>query len=98
MLLDLGAELGAAQDVPPEWQPFVTSDGSRLVVRGDKTAGVDIFLTIAGGLIVSDRIEDVIDRMRARGIEPRPSRFAVVPCFSPGLSPVHTASSTASTR
>jgi len=87
MLLDLAAERGASADVPPEWQPFVTSDGAGLVVRGDKTAAVDIFLTVSGGVIVSDRIEDVIDRMRARGIEPRPSRFALSALLHSGLVP-----------
>jgi hypothetical protein len=87
MLLDLGAERGALAEVPPEWQPYVTREGAGLVVRGDKTAAVDIFLTVSSGVIVSDRIEDVIDRMRARGIEPRPSRFAVSALLHSGLVP-----------
>ena len=87
MLLDLGAVRKTDTEVPLEWREFVAHDGGGLVVRGDDTAATEIFLTDRAGVLVSDRIEELLDRMRAGGDEPVVSPFAVSALISSGLTP-----------
>jgi asparagine synthase (glutamine-hydrolysing) len=73
--------------VPAGWRSRVVSDGAGFTVRGDKTAAPDLLLSATAGVVVSDRIEDVVERLRSNGVEPRPSAFAVSALLQSGLVP-----------
>ncbi len=87
MLLDLDVVNGQNRGVPPAWHAYVEHSGNSLVVRGDKTARTDIFLTLSAGVVVSNRIEDVLQRMLARGVNPQPSLFGITALLQSGLVP-----------
>ena len=86
MLLDLETAR-KAEALPAEWRTYVEPAGDGFVVRGDRTAKTDLFLTLQAGVVVSDRIEDVLGRMRARGVGTQPSPFAMTALLQSGLVP-----------
>jgi asparagine synthase (glutamine-hydrolysing) len=87
MLLDLDSTRGSESGVPAEWRAYVEPVDAGFVIRGDKTAAIDLFLTVNGGAVISDRIEDVLDQMRAKGMTTQLSPFALAALLQSGLIP-----------
>ncbi len=85
MLLDLNA---MPQGVPAAWAGIVEKSADGWLVRGDRTAATEVFLSQhQGRIIAADRVDELLDHLHSKQAAPPLSSFGLSSLLHPGLGP-----------